>query len=296
MAGDIKWIKVITDIFEDEKVKLIKSMPEGRTLVLIWFQLLVQAGKTNAAGWIYLSEGCAYSPSMLSTLFNESQQMVELALKLFSTKPFEMIEITESGLIYIPNWEKHQNVESMDKIREKERLRKARQRDKQKALMSRDSHGTSHGTSHQSHATEVDKELEEELISTTTTETVVDAYRKVFNLMHMNGIMSEYVTSLMNRGFTEVFIIEVMYEMGESSQKPSLNYFKTIAERWIKESIYTRVEARKRKESERPNLRLAPDQTPKRNKHQLSADREIAFNNWVNEGNSPNDFVFEPIA
>jgi predicted phage replisome organizer len=160
MAGEIKWIKVITDIFEDEKVKLIKSMPEGRTLVLIWFQLLVQAGKTNASGWIYLSEGCAYTPSMLSTLFNETQQMVELAIKLFSTKPFEMIEVTDDGLIYIPNWEKHQNVESMDKIREKERLRKAKQRERQKLLMSRDSHGTSHVTSHESHATEIELELD----------------------------------------------------------------------------------------------------------------------------------------
>lgn len=163
MAGDIKWIKVITDIFEDEKIKLIKSMPEGRTLVLIWFQLLIQAGKTNATGWIYLSEGCAYSPAMLSTLFNESQQMVELALKLFSTKPFEMIEIMDDGLIYIPNWEKHQNVESMDKIREKERLRKAKQRNKQKLLMSRDSHVTCPVTSHESHATEIELELDLEL-------------------------------------------------------------------------------------------------------------------------------------
>lgn len=157
MAGEIKWIKVITDIFEDEKIKLIKSMPEGRTLVLIWFQLLAQAGKTNASGWIYLNEECAYTSSMLATLFNESQQMIELALRLYSTRPFEMLEITETGLIYIPNWEKHQNVESMDKIREGARLRKAKQREKQKMLiMSRDSPGTSQ----RNHATDIDIELE----------------------------------------------------------------------------------------------------------------------------------------
>lgn len=184
MAGDIKWIKVITDIFEDEKVKLIKSMPEGRTLVLLWFQLLIQAGKTNAAGWIYLSEGCAYTPAMLATLFNETQQMVELALKLFSTKPFDMIEITDDGLIYIPNWEKHQNVESMDKIREKERLRKAKQREKQKLLkMSRDGHGTDHGTSHESHA--IEEELEEDKEKDTTLpEDSFEKVRIAFKMMH----------------------------------------------------------------------------------------------------------------
>jgi predicted phage replisome organizer len=262
MAGDIKWIKVITDIFEDEKVKLIKSMPEGRTLVLIWFQLLVQAGKTNAAGWIFLSEGCAYSPSMLSTLFNESQQMVELALKLFSTKPFEMIEITESGLIYIPNWEKHQNVESMDKIREKERLRKAKQREKQKELMSRDSHGTGHGTSHQSHATEIELEKEKDTTTTareiietamsevatasTQTETVMDIHQKVFGTLFMNGLMSDYVKKLKDKGYQDTFVTELMLETGESGNKPSIRLMETIGERWIKEGIYTRAESKRR--------------------------------------------------
>lgn len=183
MASDIKWIKVITDIFEDEKIKLIKAMPEGRTLVLIWFQLLIQAGKTNAGGWIYLTEGCAYSSSMLATLFNESQQMVELAIKLFSNKPFEMIEVDETGQIYIPNWEKHQNVESMDKIREKERLRKAKQRERQKLLMSRDSHGTSHGTSHESHATEIEKEKEKTYIPE------IDDVKTLFDHWNTMGIV-----------------------------------------------------------------------------------------------------------
>lgn len=156
--SDIKWIKVITDIFADEKIKLIKSMPEGRTLVLIWFQLLIQAGKTNASGWIYLSEGCAYTPAMFATLFNESQQMVELALNLFSSKPFEMIEISPAGLIYIQNWEKHQNVEGMDKIREQNRVRKIKHRERQK-LLSRDSHVPSQ----QSHATDIDIELDKDI-------------------------------------------------------------------------------------------------------------------------------------
>jgi predicted phage replisome organizer len=116
----------------------------------------MQAGKTNASGWIYLSEECAYTPAMLSTLFNEPQQMVETALKLFSSRPFQLIELTDDGLIYIPNWEKHQNIEGMDKIREQNRIRKINQRERQKQLMSRDIHVTSQ----QNHATDIDKELD----------------------------------------------------------------------------------------------------------------------------------------
>lgn len=227
MAGDIKWIKVITDIFEDEKVKLIKSMPEGRTLVLIWFQLLVQAGKTNASGWIYLSEGCAYTPAMLSTLFNETQQMVELALRLFSTKPFEMIEISEDGLIYIPNWEKHQNVESMDKIREKERLRKAKQREKQKLLkMSRDSHGTGRETSHESHATEVELEVDLDKEKYTTLLSPFDQVKNEYEILHnvpeMPYSNSMLLTKLLEDGFNAETIIGIMRE----KHKPTVRTLK----------------------------------------------------------------------
>jgi predicted phage replisome organizer len=265
VAADIKWIKVITDIFEDKKIKLIKSMPEGRTLVLIWFQLLIQAGKTNASGWIYLSEGCAYTPAMLATLFNESQQMIELALKLFSTKPFELIDISDDGLIYIPNWEKHQNVESMDKIREKERLRKANQREKQrqKLLLSQDSHGTGHGTSQQSHATEI--ELEKEKDTTTSAreileqarretaatiepeyETVMEIHKKVFGSLFMTGVMDDYVGKLRAKGYQDAFIKELMLETGESGNKPSVRLMQTIGDRWMKEGIYSRVESKRR--------------------------------------------------
>ena len=44
-----------------------------------------------------------------------------------------MIESTEKGL-YITNFDKHQNIEGMDKIREQNRLRKQRERAKKKAL------------------------------------------------------------------------------------------------------------------------------------------------------------------
>ena len=54
--ADIKWIKIKTDMFEDEKIKLIDALPERDTIHYIWLRLLVQAGKTNASGYIFLNE------------------------------------------------------------------------------------------------------------------------------------------------------------------------------------------------------------------------------------------------
>jgi len=41
----VSWIKLLTGTFEDEKIKLILTMPNGFEIFTIWVRLLVQAGK-----------------------------------------------------------------------------------------------------------------------------------------------------------------------------------------------------------------------------------------------------------
>ncbi|EEK75172.1 Gp45 [Bacillus mycoides] len=143
-------------MFEDEKIRLIESMPEADTLLIIWIRLLAQAGKTNASGYIFLSKNIPYSDEMLATIFNRPIATVRLALQTF--QQFGMIEITDDQYICISNWEKHQNIDGLDKIREQNRLRKQKQREKLRLEMSRDSHEPIT----QSHATDIEEELEEE--------------------------------------------------------------------------------------------------------------------------------------
>ncbi|HDR8494212.1 TPA: phage replisome organizer N-terminal domain-containing protein [Bacillus cereus] len=154
--ADVKWIKLSTSMFEDEKIRLIESLPDADTLLIIWIKLLSQAGRTNANGYIFLSENIPFTEEMLSTLFNRPIATVRLALQTF--KQFGMIDITDDQYICISNWEKHQNVDGLEKIREQNRLRKQKQREKLKLETSRDSHGTIT----QSHATDIeeDKELD----------------------------------------------------------------------------------------------------------------------------------------
>ncbi|WP_445506818.1 phage replisome organizer N-terminal domain-containing protein [Niallia sp. 03190] len=130
--SEVKWIKLSTQMFEDEKIRLIEHMPEADTILIIWVKLLAQAGKTNASGFIYLNENIPFSDEMIATIFNRPIATVRLALRTF--EQFGMIEILDNDFIAISNWEKHQNVDGLTKIREDTRKRVQRYRERQKSL------------------------------------------------------------------------------------------------------------------------------------------------------------------
>ena len=111
----ISWIKLSVNIFDDEKIKLIRRMPEGNSIILIWIQLLCMAGKTNDNGAVYMGQNMYYTDEMLATICDQPLTTIRLALETF--RRFEMIEYSEEGLITIENWEKHQNTEGMERVK-----------------------------------------------------------------------------------------------------------------------------------------------------------------------------------
>lgn len=174
--AEVKWIKITTNMFEDEKIDFIESLPESDAILVIWIKLLAQAGKSNMNGFIFLTESIPYTEEMLSHKFRRPLNTVKLALG--TLKQLEMIEYDDEGFMKISNWEKHQNVEGLDKIREQTRLRVAKHREKQKALEGSQS---SNVTVTLRNGTE--EELEEELdidIDTTTRTTLT---KKDINLI-----------------------------------------------------------------------------------------------------------------
>lgn len=118
------WIKFMTNTFDDRKIQAIRNMPEiGRSLVLIWLHMLTEAGKTNDGGWIYLTKDRGYSVHELAKNFDEPAQNIEIALRAFQS--FGMVEVDDYNRIYIVNWYRHQSVEALEDLKEKERERKA---------------------------------------------------------------------------------------------------------------------------------------------------------------------------
>lgn len=246
--SEVTWFKVLTDIFSDDKIKILQSMPEGDSLLVMWFKVLSQAGKTNDGGYIYLKKNIPYTSAMLSTLFGKQQQLVEFALRTFSE--FGMIDIDDKGYVFVTNWEKHQSVDKLERIKEKTKLRVQNHREKKK-LELQGGNATVTLQVTQGNATEIEVDLDLEKKTTTT---VADIHLKVFGTMFMNGLMSDYVKELKNKGYQDAFIMELMLETGESGNKPSLRLMQTIGERWEKEKIYTRVESKRRKDEEKQKV------------------------------------------
>lgn len=165
--ADIRWIKITTDIFDDEKILLIETLPDGDALIVIWFKILCLAGKQNNNGVFMLNDRIPFTDEMLATIFRRPIQTVRFALDTFES--FGMIE-TIDGIITIPNWEKHQNVDGMEKIREQNRIRKQNQRAREKLLLE------CHVTSRDRHAIDKDKEEDKEKKKSIPTLDEVRAY------------------------------------------------------------------------------------------------------------------------
>lgn len=131
MANDVKWIKITTDIFNDEKILLLESMPEADTVIVIWFKLLTLAGKQHNDGVFWLTDRIAYTDELLATIFRRNLNTVRMALARF--EELGMIEII-NNVITIPNWSKYQNFDALDRKRERDREYQREYRRRQKAL------------------------------------------------------------------------------------------------------------------------------------------------------------------
>lgn len=141
--AEVKWIKITTDIFDDEKILLIESLPDAYAIITCWFKLLCLAGKQNNSG-VFMMGQIAYTDKMLATIFRMKETTVQLALQTF--EQFGMVEIVD-GVITIPNWNKHQTLDSFEKKRERDRLYKRERRAAQKALIGASSDKSSDSTS-----------------------------------------------------------------------------------------------------------------------------------------------------
>jgi len=87
---------------------------------------------------------------MLSVQFGRPLPTIQLALQTFES--YGMIEVVDD-ILKISNWEKYQNIEGMEKIREQNRIRQKNWYDRQKALPN----ATPNVSITESNATDIDK-------------------------------------------------------------------------------------------------------------------------------------------
>ena len=134
--AEVKWIKLTTDIFDDEKILMIEALPSADTIIVLWFKLLAFAGKSNNNGVFMMNNRVPYTEDMLAAIFRRDLNSVKFALDTF--EQFGMIEII-GDTITIPNWDKHQSLDAYEKKKERDRKLQAERRAKQKALVEKSS-------------------------------------------------------------------------------------------------------------------------------------------------------------
>lgn len=156
--AEVKWIKIATDIFDDEKILLIEGLPDAYAIITVWFKLLCLAGKKNNGGVFLMNDKIPYTDKMLATIFRMNESTVKLALNAF--EQFKMIEIVE-GIITIPNWNKHQTLDAYERKKERDRLYQEERRTKQRALIEKSSDKSSERTSYVA-VSDIDKEEDKE--------------------------------------------------------------------------------------------------------------------------------------
>lgn len=258
--AEVTWFKVLTDIFSDDKIKIIQSMPEGDSLLVMWFKVLAQAGKTNDGGYIYLKRDIPYTAGMLATLFGKPQQLVEMAIKTFSQ--FGMIDVDDNGYIFVTHWEKHQSIDKLNQIKEKANARLKRHREK-KLLELQQGNVSETFQQREGNAIEVEVDLDLKKHTTTDFDTVSKAYGRIHGKYDIEAKNLPLLTKLLDEGMTSDFLIQTMEqrykEKQEAGEKVSgFNYYEPLfRDKWKKYVANGEQEAQR--EKKRAELRLVDE-------------------------------------
>lgn len=196
--AEVKWIKLHTAMFDNSKIRYIRTLPEGNNMVLIWVMLLSKAGKCNASGFIFLTENIPYTSQMLAAEFGFDLYLIELALATFVK--LNMIQL-EEHIIKIAGWEEHQNIDGLDRIREQTRKRVAKYRENQKQLPC---NVTGNDTVTEGNAIEEEREEEEE-IDINIYSSIINYLNKKANTRYRvnNKKTKTLIKARFNEGFTE---------------------------------------------------------------------------------------------
>lgn len=256
--SEIKWIKITTDIFDDEKISLIDGLPDRDAIIVIWFKILTLAGKLNRNGVLAISKNIVYTDEMLAQTFHRPLNTVRMALEIF--EKFGMVEKID-GVITLPNWEKHQNIDGMEKIKEQNRNRVARHRKKQKLLAQNNEcnvtcNVTCNGDVTVCNALEEEEDKDKEYSSSNSNsfEKIINSFeiefQKTMSPTEINAIrkiVEQYGEELTLGALTEALL----------QGKANLNYITGILRNWSNGNVTTMEQARQTAKQYRDRNRVS---------------------------------------
>ena len=128
--ADLQWLKLSTNFFDNNKIKLLESERDGDTLIRVWIQLLTIAMKCNYQGRLSITEDKPMTVDEFSKIMGKSKKKITKCLEKF--EELKMI-IIEDNFYKIKNWSKYQSADKLEEIRLQNRLRQQKYRENMKS-------------------------------------------------------------------------------------------------------------------------------------------------------------------
>lgn len=102
MSKKYFWLQLKDDFFEQEEIKLIESMDNGKDYIIFYLKILLKS--VENAGYLMFKNLVPYNSKMLSTVTNTNIDIIEKAIKIFES--FGLINILDDDTIYLTEVEK----------------------------------------------------------------------------------------------------------------------------------------------------------------------------------------------
>lgn len=163
--GDVQWIKLYVNTFNvSRKLKQIEQMKGGDTIIVVWIKLLCLAGSVNDGGMVYVTPEIPFTVEGLAEELRKPVKAIRHALDTLAR--YKQIVMDDAGFIKIVSWDKYQDLDRLNEIREQTRKRVAKCRENKKV---RDGNATCNATSNAlvtpCNDIEEEKEIEQEFHS-----------------------------------------------------------------------------------------------------------------------------------
>lgn len=123
-ANDSKryyWLKLKDDFFQQHKIKVLKSLPNGRLYALIYLELMAES--TSHEGELRYSKMLPYDTVTLAAVIDEDKDNLEKAIETFER--LELAEVLDDGTIYMMEIQKMIGSETGGAERKREYRKKA---------------------------------------------------------------------------------------------------------------------------------------------------------------------------
>lgn len=92
--AEITWIKLKTDMFDNDKIKLIERMPEGDGILMVWLNLFLRSSKDKSFKIINISDYPI--EEYVSVITGRTLNLVKTSLRVLTQH--KLIEEIENGI------------------------------------------------------------------------------------------------------------------------------------------------------------------------------------------------------